>query len=312
MATSGSTDYLDNRNQIITEALELIGVLPAGDTANADDIASCSRTLNMMVKHWQVNGIALWKNTKIYIFLASDAQSYSLGPSGDEATESMVKTEISGSVTYDPAIGMTDIPVDSITGISDGDNVGVELDDGSLQWANISGTPSGSTIRVNAALNDDVAVDNNIFTYTSGISRPLFLTEIRLHKDSGTEQPVKLVSGNKYKSISTKDTEGSITQAYYDQQTTNGVLYVWPTADSVKDYLVATARMPIEDFDSATNDPDFPQEWLLPLAWNLAVAIAPKFDEPLSPMFISQANQYLQDASSNAVDYGSIQMDFEQ
>lgn len=307
MATSGSTDYLDNRNEIITEALELLGVLPAGDTANANDISSCSRTLNMMVKHWQANGIALWKNTQIYIFLEPDAQSYTLGPSGDEATASMAKTEISTAASS----GDSTIEVDGITGISNGDNIGVELDGGSLQWTTVNGAPSGTTITLTASLTDDVSVDANVFAYTSGISRPLFLTEIRIHKDSGTEIPVNSVSRNKYMSMSTKDTEGTITQAYYDPQTINGKLYVWPTADSVKDYLVATARMPIDDFDSSTDDPDFPQEWLLPLAYNLAVAVAPKFDEPLTPIFIAQAQKYLQDASDSSVDFNSLQLEFE-
>ena len=36
-------------------------------------------------------------------------------------------------------------------------------------------------------------------------------------------------------------------------------------------------RRPIEDFDSAGNDPDFPQEWLECLGYNLAVRIAPQF-----------------------------------
>jgi hypothetical protein len=36
----------------------------------------------------------------------------------------------------------------------------------------------------------------------------------------------------------------------------------------------------IEDFDSGTDNPDFPQEWYLPLALNLAVLIAPKFGLP--------------------------------
>jgi hypothetical protein len=36
----------------------------------------------------------------------------------------------------------------------------------------------------------------------------------------------------------------------------------------------------LDDFDAATDDADFPQQWLMPLAWNLAVAIAPKYGVP--------------------------------
>ena len=36
----------------------------------------------------------------------------------------------------------------------------------------------------------------------------------------------------------------------------------------------------IDDFDTATDDADFPQEWHMPLTLNLAVALAPKYGVP--------------------------------
>jgi hypothetical protein len=261
----------------------------------------------MMIKHWQARGIMLWKSKELYVFLANEAQSYDLGPTGDHATLSFVKTEVATAASS----GASTLIVDSITGISDADAIGVELDDGTLQWTTVNGSPSGSTITLTTALTDDVSVDANVFTYTTIINRPLFITEARLHQDSGVEITLEVASRNKYKHMSTKDTEGKASMVYYDPLTTNGKLYVWPTPDTVKDYLVLTARMPVEDFDAAANDADFPQEWLLPLAYNLAVLIAPKFDEPVDADFKFMASQMLMDAADSAVDYGSLYLEVE-
>lgn len=308
MATSGSYDALYTRNEIITEALELIGVLEVGETANADDVASCARTLNMMVKFWQSRGIAIWRNTEIYVFLQEDTASYTLGPTGTSpATESFTKTEIATAGSS----GASTITVDSITGISASDVIGVELDDGTLQWTTVNGAPSGTTVTLTDALTDDVSVDANVFAYTSGIQRPLFITEARLHQDSGTEIPVRIRARNDYMALSTKTTPGKASMCYYNPKTADGVLYVWPVANSVKDYLVLTARMPIADFDSSSDDPDFPQEWMLPLSYNLAVLIAPKFVETVPAIVATMAKMFFDDAEADSKDYGSLIIEVE-
>lgn len=305
MATSGSTDYSVNRNQIITEALELLGVLPAGDTADTNDVTSLSLTLNLMIKHWQSRGVALWKNAQIVVFLELSAQSYSLGPTGDKACllSDMVKTEVAAAA----ASGATTLVVDSITSMASGDIIGIELDGGDLQWTTINGAPASATITLTAALTDDVNLDAHVYTYTTAtIPRPLFVTEGRLHQNSDQEIPLSIIGRNKYMRLTSKTSTGPASQIYYDPLRANGELYVWPTASTVKDYLILNTRMPLEDFDGSTDDPDFPQEWMLPLAWNLAVLAAPKFGITLSQQFETKAGMFLTDAMDSAVDFGSI------
>ena len=304
MATSGSANYLVNRNEIIAEALELIGELPAGDTVGANDVSSCARTLNMMIKHWQARGVALWKNTQVVVFLSPGGQYYQLGPSGDRAAylSDMVETTVATAAVA----GASTITVDDATGMASGDSIGVELSDGTLQWTTINGAPAADVVTLAAVLAGEVAADAHVYTYTTTIGRPLFITEARHHYASGQEVTLRPVSRNQYMRLATKTTTGSTSQYYYDPQTTNGRLYVWPTASTVQDYLVLTARMPIEDFDGATDDQDFPQEWMLPLAYNLAVLIAPKYDQEMSADFKGLAARFLLDAEDSAVDHGSV------
>lgn len=302
MATSGSVDYNLTRNQIITEAAELCGIKDFSEDLSADEIASCARSLEMMIKYWQTKGIGLWKTKDVYVFMSYQGYQYDLGPSGDHATLSFTKTEISTAASS----GASTIEVDSITGIADTYAIGIELDDSTLQWTTVNGAPSGTTVTLTAALTDDVSVDANVYVYQTIIDRPLYITDARLYRDSGTETPVKILSRRKYNSISTKTSTGPPNQIWYDPEQTNGKLYVWPAANSVKDYLILTCKLPIEDFDSASNDPDFLQEWLLPLAWNLAVYIAPKFTVTLPSDFQFRAESMLLEAISSDKDYGSV------
>ena len=275
MGTSGSVDYSVTRNNIIYEALELIGAYAPGETPSNEDINSCARTLEMMIKTWQAEGVALWKNKEHILFQTYEGYEYDLGPSGDHAclVSDYVKTEISTAA----ASGATSIIVDSITGIADGDYIGIELDDKSLQWSTVNGDPAGSTVELDDALTDTVAVDNHVYAYTTIANRPLDIIEARIRYPNETEVPLEIISLTDYTSLSSKTSTGIANQLLFEPQTTNARIRIWPACSDVQYVIPFTGRMPLEDFDAATNNPDFPQEWFLALAYNLSVNVAPKF-----------------------------------
>ena len=404
MSTSGSTDFILNRNEILTEAAELINVIGAGESLEPDDIISMTRTLNLMTKQWQSKGIALWKNTEATLFLTSAGESYELGPTGANCTASFAKTEVAtaassgasavvvdsisdvgdtfdrdgiltsstpgaGSLTLDGTLvsgetatlpstrkvliysdgddsgvtfdvtgtdGTLSTQVETITGPNTGtvyssnnydtvtsitisgagtgnieigcvgDNVGIELDGGDLQWTNISGSPAAATITLITTLTDDVAVDNHVYTYEDKIPRPLEIPEARLHRGDDSEYPLWAVSRQEYMNLANKTSTGSTSQFYYDPQIPKSKLYVWPTASSTKEYIKMTARLPIEDFDSATDTGDIPVEFLLPLAYNLAVLVAPKFGVEPSTIVIGAALQYKQELEGFDAEEASV------
>lgn len=294
MATSGSVNYSVTRADIITEALELLGVYGAGETLSADDTASCARTLEILVKAWQSENIGLWKLKEVTLFLQEDTYSYDIGPTGDNAALSSdaFKTEIATAA----ASGAGTITVDSDDNIADGDYIGVELDDGTVHWTTVNGAPAADVVTLTTALTDAAALDNHVYTYTTKASRPLQITEVRLHREDDTEFPLEIVSRNDYMGLSDKTNSGTPNQVYYDAQTTDGNLRIWPACADVKEYIKMTCRMPIEDFDSTSNEPDFPQEWFMALAYNLAVAVASKFGKQVDPDLRRMAYELKDDA----------------
>ena len=83
MPTSGSSNYSMTRNDIIQEALELIGVAAGGETAQAADVSTADRSLNMMIKGWQAKGIQLWRQTEGSFSATAATASFTMGTGGD-------------------------------------------------------------------------------------------------------------------------------------------------------------------------------------------------------------------------------------
>lgn len=59
MATSGTTSATLTARQVVTAALEEIGILPLGETVASEDAAKAMQVLGLMLKTWQVDGVGL-------------------------------------------------------------------------------------------------------------------------------------------------------------------------------------------------------------------------------------------------------------
>ena len=304
MATSGSVDYSVDRDDIITEALELLGVLGEGETPNSNQLTSSARSLNMLVKSWQNRCKHLHVMQDLYVFMDGSAQFFTLDGTTDHVASSYSKTALSA----DAASGASSITVDSITGFSDGDNIGVELDDGTRQWTTINGAPSGSTITLTATLNGAAAPDNTVVAYTSKANNPVRIDGAYIQTittpTKPIDTPVEIINRMDHVNLSNKETTGRPTQIYPDYQRASTKLYIWPITNSVDHVLGLKAWRTIEDFDAASDDADFPQEWYLTLAYQLAVKLAPKYGYPVNNLVLlkREADELLFDAESAEVE----------
>jgi len=65
MAVSASSDFSVNRDELISAAMRIVGILAPGDTPLAARVTTASEALNMMIKSWQSEGIGLWLNQMI-------------------------------------------------------------------------------------------------------------------------------------------------------------------------------------------------------------------------------------------------------
>lgn len=78
MATSGSTDYSQTRDDIIKRALRLIGALAQGESPTTDQVTEAAVALNGLVKAWEADGMPLWAIKERTITLQATTNTYTL------------------------------------------------------------------------------------------------------------------------------------------------------------------------------------------------------------------------------------------
>lgn len=280
MTTSNSYDFSISRDDIIRDAYQEIGVLEEGETPNAQQTTDAARKLNMFVKTIMQKGNHLWCVQDAVLFLVLGQQSYSLGSASTDAEWADPADLAMTTTTAAAAAGASTITVDSITGIASGDRIGVVLDSGDFQWTTVNGAPSGSTVTLTAVLTGAAALGNTVYAYTNRLVRPMRLIEntIYLRQQTGTQAndfPVNLIGSNEYQQLTSKMQRGLAISVAYQPYLTSGKLWTWPTCDLVTRTLRFSYERPIQDFDLATDNPDFPIEASVMLYKNLAALLAP-------------------------------------
>lgn len=297
MAVSGTITYRTNCNEIIKGSLRLIGGYDFENTSGptANQLLLGREALNLMVKQWGAIGLQLWERRYAVIFPQYNQSVFSLGspgPAGDHAcyttpldVAGFVQTTLSSAASS----GATTISVDSVSSsftvgtaavtMTNGYYIGIELDDGTLQWTTINGAPSGTTVTLTAALTDDAASGNVVYCYQTKLIRPLQITDAFVRNVGGNDTPVTMISRDIYNRFGQKTQTNSVpSQLYYDNQANTGYVYLYPGFQQVDQVLYIEIQKPIDDFTSAADDYDLPQEWGGVLKYNLAVALAPEYE----------------------------------
>jgi hypothetical protein len=105
-----------------------------------------------------------------------------------------------------------------------------------------------------------------------------------------------IIGRNDYMLLANKTQEGTPNQVYYNKSLTNGELYFWLQPNDVKEYAKFTARVPIQNLDSITDDFELAAEWYETVAWNLALRLMPKYGKAIDPGFKLQAAEFLESA----------------
>ncbi|MGZ5799244.1 MAG: hypothetical protein ACXWJZ_01265 [Burkholderiaceae bacterium] len=269
MTTSGTASFAMNRDEIIIDALENIGALGVGEVPDAAQISMCARKLNMMVKAWMAQGVHLWALKEATLFLSVGTPTYSLGSTGTHCTDTYVHTTLSTN----EATNSTSLGITSATGMSANDFIGIVLDDGTIHWTTISGAP-GTTTTIATGLASAATAGNVVFAYTTKINRPQRIQSAYRRNIDNFDLDLEELSREDYASLSNKFIQGKPIKYCYDPQLTNGILSVWLTPDIATDVIRFWYERPLQDFNAATDNPDFPIEWAEALSAGLSLRIA--------------------------------------
>lgn len=282
MTTSGATSFNLAALTIITEACALIRVGVEEEPLTDAQAEDALRSLNLMMKAWQADGLHLWTKAEGVLFLVDSQAAYGLGGTTGTANCALASDVVQTALSAAAIAGATSISVDSITGIADDDYIGIELSDGTVQWTVVNGTPTGTTVHIDTAFTGAASDDGVVYCYTTKIPRPTrLLSARRRSSDSAIDIPLTIIERADYFDQPNKSLAAIPTLAYYDPQLVTGSLYLWPAPSDETDTIRFTFERPLEQFDALTNTADLPQEWLEALSYNLAYRLSAKYSFPI-------------------------------
>lgn len=298
MATSGTVTFRINRDQIIYDVLTLIGAIDPenGATPSTVQTNNTARSLNKLVKFWETRGIELWERKYGVIFPQKSQGVFVLGSPGPAGDHACISTPIGAgfvqtTLSANAAAAASTITVTSLTGsslntvgnaattISSTYNIGIQLDTGYVQWTTVNGVPSGTTVTLTNPLTSASTAGNNVYCYQTKLIRPLRILDGFVRQVSQTNDvPMLIIAREQYNRFGQKQSAGTPIQMYYDPQENAGHLYIYPQFQACNQLLYIEFQNPIEDFTSATDDFDMPQEWVDALVFNTAYRVAPMYE----------------------------------
>lgn len=284
MTTSGVYSFSVTRDQIVRLAMLNIGQLQDIEVPTAQELTDCSMFLNMMVKQWMgkadfAPGLKTWTRRHGHLFLSSTTGTYTVGPSATGWTNSYANT----TLTLAAAAGQHTVSLASVTGLSFGDHIGVQLSSGALFWSTVQSIISQDVTMV-GALPSAASSGAQVFSYTTVAQQPDVIETVFLRDVFGQDTPIRMMTVQEYDFLPSKANPLYISDpsaVYYEFQLGNSNLYTdCAGAQDVTKHICMTYMEATQDFVSATDTPSYPQEWYLALSWGLAEQIAPMFNAP--------------------------------
>ena len=182
------------------------------------------------MKFLQTKGMKLWAEEEATLFLVPDQTIHKLG--NDQAHWAITSSITSTQFSADEAIGQTTLSVDSSTGMTVGDYIGVMNDNDDLEWGLISAIPNATSVTTDTALVVAASEDNWIYTFTTKADRPIKIVDVHRRDEStyNVDVPVNRLSESEYSDLSSKSQPGVVVNYYYDPQLTAGDFHPWLTA----------------------------------------------------------------------------------
>ena len=302
MSLPNTNVFTVTRDDIISAALRVMGVIGVGEVPITEDFTNCSQALNIMIKSWAKKSIPLWVVEKVTLPLIGNIATYPLGPTAGY----VLSVKATGGTGYTTGGTWT-----STGGTIGTTAAGTYTVTAGVITAMVVTTPGDSYTVAPTSITVSGAGSGATFTSVIvglTISKPLRFTDIYIGNGTSSNISLLPISREEYDGLGIKTTLGVPNQYYYDAQLTNGNLVFYNTpSDSTYTAYCASHRM-FKDLTTSTDNFDFPQEWFQALKWGLCSELCAEYGvEENKIMYIEQkANAFIMESFDWSVEEASV------
>ena len=285
MTTSNTDSWNPQLLFIIRQALINVTAIDENEQPSAQAYQDGLYALNGLTKTLEATGLHVWTEEEAILFLEPYQKRYQIGGTGTPLPDNTSDADSWVQLTLaSPAVaGANQITLQTGQGalLGAGNYIGVIDNDGVTEWFTVLFQPPGDVVTLSGTLIVGADAGNYALAYYKKISRPLKVPKARLLTLNGlNETPMTVLSRQEYMDLPNKAAMGTPTQWFYTPQRDLGWLYIWPVPQFSNWAVRFTWYRPLQDWLTPQNTADFPQEWVLPLTWNLAKELAPGFGVP--------------------------------
>lgn len=233
MATSGSADFDLTANQIIEKAYRITGVVESGLFPDAAQTIEARIALNALVKDLQNTGVRLWTVEEV-------------------SQDLKASSEVIGTDTKNYRCILSHTSTTDDEPITGKNHIRFWTQDGTAGVAWAAATAFGSV------------GDFSVAADTIGIQKIYT-------RENNTDHPITLISRQKFHDISSKKETGIPRVAFFDVRLAP-IIRLYPQSEvfSPERLIIYLRERMIEDFDTATDNPDFRSRWIRFLSYGLA------------------------------------------
>src|SRR3990167_9540648 len=207
MAAPASYNFTVTRDNLITDSLLHSGAIGEGETPSANAVTEAARILNMLVKLRASEGMPLWMVRRGIILPVTEVSSIN-------TTSHIVTVYESTTISTAEASGQTTLSVTTSTNMAASDQIGIEMDDGTMHWTTISSVPDSTSVIIATAIDDEAASGNYVYWYTASADRipvrPLRVTDANILKTSDNSSwEITVDERTDYYNLGNRTTEGT-------------------------------------------------------------------------------------------------------
>jgi hypothetical protein len=148
--------------------------------------------------------------------------------------------------------------------------------------------------------------------YTLNNPKPLKILQA-FNRDitSSVDIPMRVITRQEYNMLGNKSTTGNPIQVWFNPDRDATTVTMFPTPDAnaaTQRTIYVVCQRPYQDFDSATDTPDFPQEWYEAVKYGLAMRLAGDYniDIETRKMLQAEATAVKQQALNFGLEDGSL------
>ena len=286
MALSASFDFTVARSDIIPAALRKLGVLAEGQSPSTNQTTYASLALNIMLKSFMADGLPLWYVKTGYAYPVTGTNSVAMaGTSGGHWTEELILTKLTAdSAASDTTLDVSITAADDVTGTTaNSDTIGIELDDGTVQWTTISSGGGTATLTIATGLTSAASTGNRVYAYTAKTQMPEKILDVyKVNAESGSRitllpTPISTLQGQNQLSESSPTTWSYAETVNAVPGTNIGTFKFWPRWANGDDYLEILFQHPFDDMDADANNLSFPPAWYEAIIYGLALRLADEY-----------------------------------